>query len=214
MANGEPETLELLERWHRGDRQALDRLLERDLPWIRDFVHRRMGPLLRAKEETDDVIQETALELLRYGPRFALSSREHFRALLARMVENVLRGQHDRFTAYKRAASREQPLTAGQVLHLGRFADSAERPSRLAEAAEWQSLVRLGLELLAPEDREVILLREWDGLSFAEVGSRAGVTEEAARKRFTRALVRLTRSVTRLRRGELDGFLADAAPDA
>ena len=39
-------TLELLRRWRTGDQTALHALLERDLPWIRAQVHRRLGGAL------------------------------------------------------------------------------------------------------------------------------------------------------------------------
>ena len=53
------------------------------------------------------------------------------------------------------------------------------------------------------EDRDVIVLRQYDGLAFAEVAERVGLAENAARMRFQRALRRLARQVEQLRSGEL-----------
>ena len=61
------DTPDLLRRWHEGDEAALSRLLERELPWIRQLVHRRLGPLLRRSGETQDFVQEAMVEVLRYG---------------------------------------------------------------------------------------------------------------------------------------------------
>ena len=56
--NDAEETRLLLQRWHQGDRDAVDLLIRRDLPWIRDFVSARLGPLLRARGETQDYLQD------------------------------------------------------------------------------------------------------------------------------------------------------------
>jgi RNA polymerase sigma-70 factor (ECF subfamily) len=196
------ETVLLLRRWHAGDRGALDLLLERDLAWVRERVRRRLGPLLRAKAQTDDFVQDAVVEVLRYAPRFEVADRSQFRALLARIVENVLRDEHDRFSAKRRAIRRELPFPAGEE-DRGPADDSSLRPSRLAEREEWESCIRFALALLDQEDREVVLLREWDGRAFREIGEALGVSEDAARMRFHRGVARLAGQVQRLRGGKI-----------
>jgi RNA polymerase sigma-70 factor (ECF subfamily) len=215
MENGGPdvsETVQLLQRWHAGDRDALGALLRRDLPWIESHVRSRLGAPLRAKVETGDILQEAVVEFLQYGPRFLLADRGHFRALLARIVENTIRAQHDRFTAQRRAMHREEPLPADGIVQLDPGAAGPLRPSQAAEAAEWKGLVRLALELLAPGEREVLLLRDWDDLSFEEIGRRLGIAADAARMRYHRSLARLAGKVEQARGGKVAQLLEDA-PD-
>ncbi|MCC7061180.1 MAG: hypothetical protein IT456_00140, partial [Planctomycetes bacterium] len=50
--------------------------------------------------------------------------------------------------------------------------------------------------------REVIQLRDWDGCSFPDCAQRLGTTEEAARKRYLRALPRLADKLELLRQGQ------------
>lgn len=52
------------------------------------------------------------------------------------------------------------------------------------------------LERLRPLDRELVLRRFVDGMSFAEAGQGIGISEEAARKRVFRSLDKLRRSLT------------------
>ncbi len=62
------------------------------------------------------------------------------------------------------------------------------------EDAAWgdaEPFINQAVAKLSPGEREAILLRYWDNLRLAEVGASLGVTEEAARKRITRALTRL-----------------------
>ncbi len=201
-------TVELLERWHGGEEHALDELLQRNLPWIRAHVRKRLGERLRAKAETEDYVQDAVVEMLRYGPRFMVHRRAQFRALLAQIAENVLRGKHVWFKRQRRAVSRERAMPNDSVLDLDAAAQSVTTPSEAAMRHERDLWIRLALELLAPADREAVLLREWEGLPFAEIASRLEISEDAARMRFRRALGRLARVAKQLRDGELDQVLA------
>ncbi|MCC7066802.1 MAG: sigma-70 family RNA polymerase sigma factor [Planctomycetes bacterium] len=205
MTESPDETVVLLRRWHQGDQRALAVLVERELPWMRNYVHGRLGQLLRARGETDDYVQEAMLHVLRYGPRFVTDNRDAFRRLLARIVENSLRDMADWHGAERRALRRERPVPSDSVLHLDRPHETVTRPSQDAERHEQEAWVALALELLEPDDRAVILLRQWEGLEFAAVGQRLGVAEDTARMRFQRALPRLARKLEALRSGSWDG---------
>jgi RNA polymerase sigma-70 factor (ECF subfamily) len=197
-------TIELLRRWHGGDRGALDALLQRDLPWLRERVRQRLGDLLREKGDPDDYVQEIVVEVLQYAPRFLLEDRRQFRALLARIVENTLRDRDEWFRRKRRDLHKERPIPTDTVLWLDRPRDSVTRPSQHAIQDEQRAYTRLAMELLDGDDRKVLLLREWDGLSFAEIGAQLGTSENAARMRFQRAMQRLAREVERLVQGRVE----------
>lgn len=195
------DTRVLLQRWHAGERAAIDVLIARDLPWIRDHVHARLGPMLRARGETVDYVQEAVLSVIEYTPRFVTDDRRQFRALVARIVENHLRDAHDHHAAARRTPAKERPMPNDSVLDLDRPRRSITRPDEAAERNEREAWVRLALELLDPPDRQVLLLRQWHGLDFQGVGERLGIGEDTARMRFQRALPKLARQLERLRSG-------------
>ncbi len=208
------QTFALLRDWHQGDRQALDRLLERDLPWVRDYVRRRIGGLLSAKADPDDFVQEAAIQAMQYAPRFTMSDREQFRALLARITENVIRDKVQRLKTDKRNVARERPTPSDSLLHLDPPVGTITRPSQAAERNEERLWIRLAIDLLDPEERSLLLWREWQGMSFGEIAERMGIKEDTARMRFNRALPKLARKVQELRQGKLDGIVADIdSPD-
>ena len=207
-------TLVLLRAWHAGQREALDELLARDLPWVRAYVGRRCGDLLAAHTEPDDMVQEAALQALQYAPRFLMSDREQFRALLGRMTENVLRDQVQRLHAQKRDVSRERSDPSDTLLCLDPAASAVTRPSEAAARSEERQWVRLAIEMLDADDRRLVLLREWHGLGFADIGAQLGTGEDAARMRFTRVLPKLARMVRQLRSGALERALGEATLDA
>ena len=202
-------TAYLLRRWQAGDNGCLNTLLERHLPWLQRYVRRQMGPLLRTRAKTTDFVQDAVLELLRYGPRFQVADELHFRALMARIVRNTLSDKRDWFSAHRRNLALEQPLPNGSVLDLDTGAITVDTPSQLVLRQERQAWIRMGMELLEPEDRLVIALREWEQLSFREIGQRLEVSDEAARKRYKRAVPRLGEVVRCLRRGALQELLSE-----
>jgi len=204
MKKGQTQTSYNLRRWHNGDRKGLDNLLRHHLPWIRNHVRKRLGTFLRQKAETGDIVQDAVIEFLRYGPPIVLSDEKQFRALLGRIVENVIRDKYDWFTAKRRLVAKERPLPKDTVLSLGSPGHAANTPSQAAHRNEREAWVRLGLELLNPSERDVVVLREWDGLTFPKIGEGLGISENAARMRFNRSLGRLSETVAALRRGELD----------
>ena len=204
MADDPTETMDLLLRWHGGDRAALDQLIARDLPWIEQHVRRRLGPALRARGDTQDYMQDAMIEVLNYGPRFISTSQSKFRNIVARIIENVLRDKHDWHKAKRRAMSRERSIPRDSVIDLDRPMDSVTRPSEKAQQNERESWVRLALEFLQPEDRKVILLRQWEGKSFPEIAEALSISTDTARMRFNRALPRLGQRVAELRSGKTE----------
>ncbi len=198
MPPSDGQTLELLRRWNSGEQAALDALLERHLEWITDYVHGRLGARLRGRAETMDFVQASMLDFLRYGPRFMVSDESAFRGLLARIAENNIRDQDRYLGRRKRDDARERDAGSDSILDLD-ARRPVTRPSEHAQRDEGIALVRVALELLEPQDREVVRLREFEEMSFAEVGERLETSEDAARMRFGRALPKLAEKVAQLR---------------
>ena len=198
--SGDDQTRVLLRRWHDGERQALHRLLERDLAWIRQRVEHRLGQGLRARGESQDYVQDALLEALELTPRFVVDDRDHFRRLLARIVENMLRDKNDFYRRARRDMNREQPLPSDTVVSLvnGSLASPVTDPGRRAENNEAAARLRLAMELLRPHEREVLVLRQWDGLDYRSIATRLKTTEVVVRKRFQRAIAHLANWAERL----------------
>ena len=198
----------------KGDRRAMEKLLERHLDWIERFAHRKLSPLLRAKTETGDIVQDALVQFLRHGPRFTISNDRQLRALLARIVENVLHDKYDWFTALRRTVAKERPLPPDTVLNLAPSEGTGRTPSQIVHKNEQEAWVRLGLELLEPEDRRVLILRDWDGLTYIEIGEQLKVSEFAARRRYLRSLGLLAKTVKFLRAGQIDKALENEGKES
>lgn len=203
------ETSLNLKRYHEGEQDGLDTLLERHLPWLREKVRERLSPLLRRRGDSEDFAQDAVVQFLQHAPRFTISDEKHFRGLLFTIVKNLICNKYDWFTAQRRKLSLERPLNSDSVLCLDPPRDKVKTPSVSAQRREGEAWVRFGLELLDPDDREVILLRRWEDLSFAEIGKQLDVKEDAARMRHNRAVSRLSEIVWDLRQGNLERFVGE-----
>jgi len=195
-----PTTEQLLTGWHEGDPSCLERLVEEHLPWLQAHVARRLGPELRDRAETVDYVQDVLIEFLRYGPRFIAENDEQFRGLLLKIVENSLRKKHRWYRAARRSIAKERPLPSTTVLSLHSGAVSDQTPSEVADRNEREAWVRLAMELMSEEDREVLVLRLWQNLSFSEIGERLRASANTVRMRHHRALQRLADQTFALRR--------------
>ena len=204
------ETQGLLEQLHGGDPDALARLVARDLSWVRQRVEQRMGAFLRGHADPEDVVQEAMMRVLRDGPRFSIADMDECRALVARIVENVLRNENRWLRRQQRDAHRAEPLASASALELSAGATSPSRAAARNEDAAW---IRLGVELLTERDSEVVTLRDFEGLPFRQIAERLAANEDAVRIRYHRAVGRLARIVERLQRGEVNQVLEAAEPD-
>lgn len=186
-------------------------LVQQEASFVEATVRKRLGPLLRRHHDTQDIVQATLLQALRTAPKFLVSDRDQLRGLLARMVENALRVQANHQQRQKRDVRRERPLQArpsgtDTVLDLDPVAD-ATSPGAAAERSETRDWVRLALELLDHDDREVIVLRDYEELSFGEIAAHTGEAEDTVRMRYRRALPKLARTLSRLQQGRLGDLL-------
>ncbi len=199
-------TIQLLNRMHGGDREALGVLLQRNLPAIRAMVRGKLGAALRKKEQTEDIVQQTMVEFLRYGPRFTIENEVVFRALMGKIALNVLRGRADWYQALRRKAARERPLS-DSVIDLEPVDSSVPTPDSDLQRQERDGFVRLALELLEPEDRDVLVLREIEELPFSAIGEQLGISPDAAKMRYYRALPRLAETYRSLQCGGISNLV-------
>ena len=196
------ETTQLLAQWRAGDKAALDQVLKLHLPYIRDRVRDLLGPSLRAKLTSEDVVQDAVLDFLRNGPRFVPENSRQLQTLLGKVVHNTICDHGNWFAAARRSMASEMDLHV-RLSESGSGGDPAARAYR----AEMADRVRIAMELLSDRDRQIVLMHGWERCSFAEIGRRLGVGEEGGRAAWRRAIERLRELMARVRRGEWDAAL-------
>ena len=92
----------------------------------------------------------------------------------------------------KRQVQRE--VTVPEEMQL-EYPGYIETPSRNLSLRELEVALIEGLQRLPPHYREVVTLHQREGLTFEEIGLRRGISAEAARKLWTRALAQLRKEL-------------------
>jgi RNA polymerase sigma-70 factor, ECF subfamily len=147
--------------------------------------------LTRDDHDAQDVVQEASLRALKYFDGFRGTAGGESRAWLLAIVRN---------TAYTWRRRRRPDAIAtefNEEVHSEAIAD--DHPEAELDRAEAGDSVRQALERLPPEFREVIVLRELEGLSYKEISDVAGVPVGTVMSRLSRARQRLQNA---LRAGE------------
>jgi len=184
----------LLERAREGSTMAIGSLLEAARSYLLLHAEQELPLALRAKVGPSDIVQETAIDAHRDFLRFRGTTQEELYAWLRTILKHNVMDAVRRFDmAQKRAAKREVSLSVVVDRHgISVFPTAGNAPDHSAIRREDAALLA-GVLARVPDDYQKILrLRYWDGLTFPQIATRIGRSEEAARKLWYRALARLT----------------------
>ena len=197
-----PDPDALLAQWQAGGSgadAALDALVRRQLGFLQNYVRGRIGRHMRMHDESIDFVQGALLDLVRSDKTIRIDDESALRGLLVRIVDNNIRDKADWLRRDRRDAGREGGAASDTMLARDGSVEEVTTPSIAAGRNETRDRLRQALDLLAPADREIILLHEWERLTFGQIAERLGIGADAARVRFQRALPRLARCVRELR---------------
>lgn len=193
------KTAELFKRAQSGDEKALNRIFERYYERIRIPVRMKLGSKLRRKLDSNDILQEVFLSFFEDGlAGFDMRDEASLLSNLTKRALHEICARADYWSAKKRNVDREVPLdrrkadgegSTGPALH----ADTSPILEKVVRSDRSRTLEEC-LLLLKPDRREVILQRDFLGLSWTEIKEELGLnTESAARELRNRALVELSR---------------------
>jgi len=194
------EISELLDRARGGDGPALGQLLERYRNYLFLLARVQIGRRIQGKLDIADVVQETFLEVHRGIPRFRGVTEAQFLAWLRQILVGILANLVRRYFGTKcRDVRLERELQDDldrSSVYLGSHLIAAQSsPSAQASRREQAVLLADAMEKLPEDYREVIILRQLEGLSFPQVAERMNRTEDSVKNLWARALARLRRSL-------------------
>lgn len=191
-----PTVADLLARARGGDAQARARLFEACRNYLGILARTQVESWLRAKVDASDLVQETLLEAHRGFGDFQGSTEAEWLAWLRRILSHNAADFVRRYRQTdKRQVGREVALRAagGSSATAGapEPSDGGETPSQELLRKERELRVADALGRLAPDHREVILLRNLQRLRFDEVAARMGRSRPAVQMLWTRAIRQL-----------------------
>jgi RNA polymerase sigma-70 factor (ECF subfamily) len=168
--------------------QNADALYERYGKPVFNFIFQFIGDY----EEASDLTQETFLSAWRARDSFRGESK--LNTWLYRIAQNHCK---NRIKQRGRQREMEGPsldagvsgdgVSEGDISATREIADWSAAPERALEQKELGALINRAVDALAPEYRSVLLLREMEGLTYAEIAQATGLTMEAVKTRINRA---------------------------
>jgi RNA polymerase sigma-70 factor, ECF subfamily len=189
------QTRDLLQRAVGGDRQAFEQLFARHRPYLRQLVELRLDPKLRARLDPSDVVQEAHLEAIRRLSVYLQERPIPFRLWLRQIAyDRTLKARRHHLGTARRAVGKEMPLPERSSLMLVQhlFAGGSS-PSQRLDRRELAQRLRQAMAQLPEADREIVLMRHFEGLSNHEVACLLGIEPGTVSKRHGRAMLRLHR---------------------
>jgi len=167
----------LLADARQGDKQALEALLERHQPQVYRFGLK----LCRDPEDAQDVLQDTLLAMARGVRDFrGASSISTWLYTIARSF-CIKKRRRSKF-----APAQQRSLESDAAVEAGRLA-GGEDPAETLAGKEVEQALEQAITALEPMYREVLLLRDVEGLTAPEVAEIVGTTVQAVKSRLHRA---------------------------
>ena len=192
------EELEIILRVRAGDTDAFEALVLEHQNKVYSLALRMVGN----EEDARDMAQEAFIRAFNSLASFRGESK--FSVWLYRLTSNIcidfLRGH-----AKRRTVSLSWEDEDGEEGEL-EIPDERFSPEARLERTELRESVRRGLDSLSPEYREILLLREINGLSYDEISRALNLEEGTVKSRIFRARKKLSEFL--IREGNIPGSIA------
>ena len=189
----------LLNHYLSGDRSAISKLIERHSRRVKDYIHM----MVKDCDVADDIFQETFIKAVRVIDEGRYTDNGKFLSWILRIAHNQVIDHFRlsqlflsyvfRFRAQRQNKSVSEAEAGYDVLGTLKLSERTVEDSMVCEQIERD--VRALVELLPSEQREVVIMRYFSGLSFKEIAEQTDVSINTALGRMRYALINLRRMI-------------------
>ena len=176
----------LLNNYISGDRSAISELIERHSVRVRSYI----GMMVKDDDVANDIFQETFIKAVKVIDEGRYTDSGKFLSWVLRIAHNQV---IDYFRSQKSAKTINESDAGYNMLGTLRFAERTVEDNIISEQIEAD--VRRLVEHLPDEQREVVKLRYYSGLSFQEIADQTGVSINTALGRMRYALINLRKMI-------------------
>lgn len=145
------------------------------------------------REAPSDIVQETIVEAQRDLDHFRGMTEPEMKSWLKKILIHNIQNLHQKYHTQRRDVSRERTLDSGNEEHATLLADSDHSPSAIVVRRERHRALETAIRSLPDRYRTIIELHYRKDLSFSEIALLIDCSEDATRKRWSRALCELSR---------------------
>jgi RNA polymerase sigma-70 factor (ECF subfamily) len=195
----QPDVNSLLDRARRGDLQAIGELLNAYRPYLSLLARLKSSRLTRTKLSDSDLVQETCLSAHRDFSQFRGATEQELTAWLRQIMAHLAANVNRDFRRQRRDVRLEREFStnlneSSQMLDRA-CAHAQQSPSQAVIRREQAVILANALEKLPAIYREVLVMRELQGVPLSEIALRVDRTPNATQKVWARAVVQLRRLI-------------------
>ncbi len=190
VERSDQQLLALLRRASGGDQAAWNELYGSHRALMRSVLRDRIPPAVRARFDTEDIMQSAFLALVSQGAEFEIRDAPSFRAWLRRVLLNKLRDRLREAASDMRDKDRE---TRPPTEFVESQPDGGPDLHELVARAELQARMLEEIDALPKPDQDLVAARYLEQRPWPEVCRITGLGEAAARRRLQELLERLMR---------------------
>ena len=177
---------ELLNTYISGNEDSINVLLNRHRKRILDYIYM----MVKNRDVADDIFQETLIKVVRFVQEGRYTENGKF-------LSWVLRIAHNQVIDYFRQKKQRNNVSEGDagydILNNQKFSDHTVEEKLITNQIETD--VRKLIDFLPPEQKEVVLMRYFMGLSFKEIAEQTDVSINTALGRMRYALINLRKLI-------------------
>lgn len=178
---------ELLNSYMSGNECAISVLIDRHRRRIRDYINM----MVKDSELSDDICQETLIRVMRFINNGRYTENGKFLSWVLRIAHNQV---IDHFRQKKQQNSISESEAGYDVLNNQKLADQSVEERMVVSQIEAD--VRKLVEFLPPEQKEVVMMRYYMGMSFREIASETDVSINTALGRMRYALINMRKMIS------------------
>ena len=177
---------ELLNNYISGNEISINILLDRHRKRIFDYIYM----MVKSQDIADDIFQETLIKVVRFVREGRYTENGKF-------LSWVLRIAHNQVIDYFRQKKQRNNISEGDagydLLNHPKFSDRTVEEQLITDQIEAD--VRKLINFLPSEQKEVVLMRYYMGLSFKEIAEQTNVSINTALGRMRYALINLRKLI-------------------
>lgn len=177
---------ELLNTYISGNEDSINVLLNLHRKRILDYIYM----MVKNRDVADDIFQETLIKVVRFVQEGRYTENGKF-------LSWVLRIAHNQVIDYFRQKKQRNNVSEGDagydILNNQKFSDHTVEEKLITNQIETD--VRKLIDFLPPEQKEVVLMRYYMGLSFKEIAKQTDVSINTALGRMRYALINLRKLI-------------------
>ncbi|HUT02939.1 MAG TPA: RNA polymerase sigma factor [bacterium] len=165
---------ELIDQVRAGNLKSFEELIDRYRNQVFNFVYRILG----SRDEAEDILQDTFMKVYEHLPRYKKQSR--FSSYLFTIAHNL---SMNKINYQKRSQMKLETLSQS-----GEDSSQADRtPDALLRENETAVVVHKAIEKLPPKYRAALVLSEFEGFSYKQIGDVLNCSVGTVKSRIFRA---------------------------